>query len=322
MLEFNKLCVIIIFPSLIFTSWWSLKKCNQYHTQTASATHNATGTSLSFSRLKLAYIELSENSNSRLDRRFYLLNFTYRILQRDYQKNLFSKPILKLATASKKIPFWTYWDTGFDRAPLIVKKCNARLQTILPFDKYELYRLDDKSLNEYVDLPQQVVNNRKNMAKANYADLIRIELLTAYGGVWSDSTVYITSPIPNEVTEANFFAFKRSKEPVLLSSWFYSVKQPNNILLLWVRHITHEYWKTHSSQGYNDHHMIFESLRALLPIAKSTFEMSPWYSARLAHSLQSIMNRPFNRTTFEMEKSKSFAQKLTYKKKCTFLSEL
>ena len=299
-----------------------LPKCNQYHNQIAPAAHNAAGTSLSFSRLKLAYNELSENSNSRLNRRFYLLNFTYHILQRDYQKILFSKPILKLDTASKKIPFWTYWDIGFDRAPLIVKKCNARLQTILPLDKYELYRLDDKSLNEYVNLPQQIVNNRKNMAKANYADVIRIELLTAYGGVWSDSTVYIVSPIPNEVTEASFFAFKRSKDPFLHSSWFYNAKQPNNILLLWVRHITHEYWKTHSSQSYFDHHMIFEALRALLPIAKSTFEMSPWYSSLHAHSLQSIMTEPFNRTTFEMEKSKSFAQKLSYKKKCTFLSEL
>ena len=61
---------------------------------------------------------------------------------------------------------------------------------MFPYDKYELYRLDDKSLNEYVDLPKQIINNRKNMAAANYANLIRIELLTAYGGIWSDSTVY------------------------------------------------------------------------------------------------------------------------------------
>lgn len=243
-------------------------------------------------------------------------------MKRDHQKNLYYKPVNISITQNGKIPYWIYWNNGFGEAPAIVKKCNARLEKMLPSSKYQLHRLDDKVLNQYISLPQNIVNKRNNMGIAYYSDLIRIELLTSYGGIWSDATVYIASPIPNEIIEANFFAFKRNGDIALLSSWFLSAKQSNNILLLWIRHVMHEYWKTHSTYDYCDLHKIFEAIRSLLPIARTTFEMSPWYSAVKAHSLQSIMNKPFNKSVFEMQKSQSFVQKLTYKKKCTFLEEL
>lgn len=115
------------------------------------------------------------------------------------------------ALGSEKV-IWQYWEQGFAEAPDIVKSCTESV------DKwkgdYEVIRLDDKNLAEYIEFPDYVGAARRNMSRAHFSDLLRVCLLHLYGGIWMDATVFMSGPVPEYVFEGDFFVYQRdSAEP-------------------------------------------------------------------------------------------------------------
>lgn len=198
----------IIIRAIILSYLLLLWTLNYKYHLVSSAPAEILATNLSFSsRIDLARIELSEASKSGLQRRLYLLDFTDKIITRDWGKDISITPLDRSITKLGKTSYWTYWNKNFKKAPLLVRKCNARLTKMLPPNQYQIIHLDDKSLKHYVSFPKHIIDKRSAMTTTYFSDLIRLELLTSYGGMWGDATVYIASPVPDEVTDADFFAY-------------------------------------------------------------------------------------------------------------------
>lgn len=129
----------------------------------------------------------------------------------------------------KKI-IWMYWAQGWDNAPELVQQCRQSWETMNV--DYDVLALDERSLSDYIAL-SSVIKSRSDISMATLSDIIRLELLLKYGGVWADATLMCCKPLNEWLPEyynSGFFAFRNPGKDRLLSSWFL-VAEPDNVLL-------------------------------------------------------------------------------------------
>lgn len=102
---------------------------------------------------------------------------------------------------------WQLWLQGAENMPAIVKKCT---ESVKKFHGDNIILLTNENLNNYIQLPTYIVEKYKKgiITNANFSDIIRLSLLSRYGGCWVDSTIYLTDKIPDEILNADFFSFK------------------------------------------------------------------------------------------------------------------
>ena len=117
---------------------------------------------------------------------------------------------LKQFPQGKKI-IWQYWGQGIDEKtlPQVVAICFASVDKYK--GEYEVIRLCDDTVKDYVDLPDFIWQKRKDgqMGFTFFSDLLRLALLHTYGGVWLDATVLLTDFLPREYAEFDYFVFQR-----------------------------------------------------------------------------------------------------------------
>lgn len=119
------------------------------------------------------------------------------------------QPIKNIENSEKII--WQYWGQGFSKknVPEVVQMCFDSV------DKYKgdytVIRLCDDDLNKYIDLPQYVYEKYNNgtFGKAHFSDLVRLALLSTYGGVWLDATILLTAPLQDMLVNSIWFMYQR-----------------------------------------------------------------------------------------------------------------
>ena len=97
---------------------------------------------------------------------------------------------------------------------------------------WEFIFIDNKNLNEYIDFKTELKLNREKIPLQAQSDIIRINLLNKFGGVWVDSTCYCTKPLESWLPknlDSGFFAFNRPNTDRMISSWFLAAV-PNNYI--------------------------------------------------------------------------------------------
>jgi Capsular polysaccharide synthesis protein len=114
----------------------------------------------------------------------------------------------------KKI-IWQFWQQGIDEnTPKLVLTC---LNSVKKHSNgHEVILLSKQTLNEYIDeLPEFIWNKfgKGGFDFPKIANLVRLQLLSAYGGVWLDATIYLTKPLEEAWLQKDFFALQRSETP-------------------------------------------------------------------------------------------------------------
>lgn len=105
---------------------------------------------------------------------------------------------------------WIYWKQGFENAPDVVKAC---YKSVLKYrGDWQLITLTEKNKDEYIQLPEflERLHEAGEIGEANYSDIVRTMLLIQYGGIWLDATCLMTSEIPKEIEDADFFMFQNA----------------------------------------------------------------------------------------------------------------
>jgi hypothetical protein len=140
---------------------------------------------------------------------------------------------------------WFMWLQGFDSAPMLVKKCFVSWGTHNP--NWEIVFLDEGNIGTYLDF-QALPIRSKNISKQAISDLVRINLLAQYGGVWADATCFCHVSLDtwlNEYTKSGFFAFYRPWRDRLLGSWFLASTKHCRLISKW-RDESNEYWRNNN----------------------------------------------------------------------------
>ncbi|MCT4035107.1 capsular biosynthesis protein [Elizabethkingia anophelis] len=116
---------------------------------------------------------------------------------------------------------WQYWGQGIHASniPEIVHLCFVSVDQYK--GDYQVIRLDDNSIIDYIDLPDFVLEKRNNPSfnRTFFSDLLRLALLKAYGGVWLDATILMTGPLPQKLIDLDYFMFQRSEDALYKAYW-------------------------------------------------------------------------------------------------------
>ena len=103
-------------------------------------------------------------------------------------------------------PIWMMWYQGIETAPQIVLSC---MQSIIKNRaKHPVIIISKYNLEKYIKLPSYIMDKFTNniFSITHFSDIIRMALLSKYGGYWIDSTYLVTSPLTKVNT--SFFTLK------------------------------------------------------------------------------------------------------------------
>lgn len=124
------------------------------------------------------------------------------------KKNLVGKKII-----------WQYWAQGFNgQLPEVVRVCLDSVDRNK--GDYEVIRLSDETIDEYVNIPEYVWAKRGHgFSVTAFSNVLRLALLYTYGGVWLDATVLLTDSLPDDYTHYDFFMFQRDENEQHKEYW-------------------------------------------------------------------------------------------------------
>ncbi len=175
---------------------------------------------------------------------------------------------------------WCVWFQGWAQAPDLVRACAASWRRHNP--DWDIRLLSGDTLEAHLEpLP-----GPGNLPAEARSDVVRIELLHRFGGVWVDATVYCLRPLDSWIGHAmpgGFFAFNRPSPDVMLSSWFLAAERGSYIVDTWRRKVR-AYWQERSERDhYFWFHRLFAQAYAADPHFRAIWDATPKLSADGPH---------------------------------------
>jgi tetratricopeptide (TPR) repeat protein len=207
---------------------------------------------------------------------------------------------------------YVYWAQGMSGAPAVVQRCQEALHRLHPGGEVAVL---DESVWASLDVPartREVIRHRLTHG----SDVLRLELLARYGGIWLDATCLVRRPlVPEpaaELTASGFFAFERGTYRP--SSWLL-MSAPGDYIVTTLRAALHVYWENFDNlvDYYLIHHL-FEMLCQLDPPFRERWEASPRLSYKPARDFKAQMFEPYDEAQYLKLLNASFISKLSYKK--------
>jgi hypothetical protein len=211
---------------------------------------------------------------------------------------------------------WIFWWQGMDNAPLVVQKCYDSVKRNFPDWKITVLTADN--YQDYVSFPNYIEEKRNKgiISLTHFSDLMRLELLIKYGGLWLDATVFCTGHnIPRSILKSDIFVFQTQKpgadgHATLMSSWLIYAKA-NNHLLMSTQLLLYDYWKKSNQLiDYFLFHHFFTIASSRFPLEAAKI---PPFCNTVPHILLLHFFDKYDEDLFEDLKNMTCFHKLSYK---------
>ena len=267
----------------------------------------------------------------------YDLKLVGKICQKLYNENVYGKLkerrvynyLNKYINASEKNNFplnkiketipgevvWVCWFQGIENAPPVVKACIDSIKRHLS-KKVILITADNYT--QFVNMPEYISQKWKKgkIPPTHFSDILRVSLLSLYGGCWIDATVYLMDAVPHFMTSNSLFCFNVSKyglEFKLGGSWWMAAEEKQPIIVE-TRNVLYEYWKHENLLiDYFLLHKIFKKIIERKNEYLVIWNNKPYIEVGHTHILHAYLNKPFDLNKLNEIKSLSVVQKLTHK---------
>ena len=216
---------------------------------------------------------------------------------------------------------WTMWWQGVENAPELVKMC---------FDSFNRYKgghtlkvITRDNFRDYVNLPDYVFERVDSGAVTltHLSDIVRFCLLYEHGGLWLDSTIFVTNGIPENIFELDYYTVRRpfpqKNYNIVKNRWtnFLHASKKGNFLCNFVLNFFLEYWRT--QRHMIDYFLIDYALYTAyteIPRCRLILDSVPEVKSDI-YRLESLLNEKWSPETFrEIEQDTHFS-KLTYKRR-------
>ncbi len=147
---------------------------------------------------------------------------------------------------------WIFWWQGKESMPDIVKACFNSVQKIYT---NRVVLITKENFKQYVDIPNYILEklDKKIMTITHFSDILRACLLSIYGGIWLDATIYLAGDITQDLINLPFYTNNiqdgdKYNGYVSKGRWsaFFMSGAKNNPIFVGLRDIFFEYWKTHN----------------------------------------------------------------------------
>lgn len=139
-------------------------------------------------------VERARIAHDRYVKNFLAEKYSY-VVERYAKSVINNKTCPKVAPKDYQIFYG--WLQGEENLSVLARCCYNSLKKNA--GAYKVTFIDEKNYSDYVDIPQYIFDKYKagKMKPAHFADVIRINLLERYGGLWLDSTILVTEPLEN-----------------------------------------------------------------------------------------------------------------------------
>ncbi len=184
----------------------------------------------------------------------------YKMLEKKYYYLIKDRKIPNDFEYEKSDKVFGCWMQGYENAPLTIQNGYNSFKKFLP-DRDIIFITED-NMSDYVNFPDYIIEKWKKgiISNTHFADLLRAELISKYGGIWCDYTAQCIGDFPEYMTDSPLFVFNninRGDETIVASSWYLSACK-NNYIITAVRDMLLEYWKRENvAYHYLIYHMFF-----------------------------------------------------------------
>ena len=138
---------------------------------------------------------------------------------------------------------WFCWFQGLDNAPELIrinlKSWRERNPT------WEIVVLDNSNISNFVNLEAILGENIEFISPASMSDVLRVNLLEKYGGVWVDATTFCNTALDEWLYESmyeGFFGLKNGSNDRIVSTFFIACEAKHPLISAWKKE-TNLYWK-------------------------------------------------------------------------------
>lgn len=212
---------------------------------------------------------------------------------------------------------WVCWLQGEEQLPLIPQLCLKSIKKNA--NGHNVIVLDATNISDYVQLPEYVWRKFKkgDISPAHFSDILRMELLRQHGGFWIDATIFLTSPIPDEIFNSSYYTVKLQPFGNYISqcrwSGFFQWSKPHSPVANIVSQMFRNYWAKESTlldYFFIDHaiDMAYKSNES----ARMQIDEVPFNNPNL-YKLQSLLLEPFSQQLLGDICKDTFAFKLNWK---------
>lgn len=172
-------------------------------------------------------------------------NKNYCYLKKHYSDYLSTIDYKRSSIKHECNDIWICWFQGMENAPLLVKKCYESVKRNMP--EKEIHVITSENMFQYVDFPEWIIEKWKRgiITNTHVSDLLRMELLIRYGGLWLDATVFLTGRIPEYVFKNEIFMYTHSNPDditISYNNWLIFAYKENHLLKI-MRDVMYEFWK-------------------------------------------------------------------------------
>jgi hypothetical protein len=103
------------------------------------------------------------------------------------------------------LPVWIFWWQGEKQMPALVKTCYNSIKSNTP-NCHPVILLTQDNYEEFIQLPAWIIDKfkAKEFTITHFSDILRSYLLFNYGGLWLDSTMFVTQQIPESLFHNDF----------------------------------------------------------------------------------------------------------------------
>lgn len=100
---------------------------------------------------------------------------------------------------------WFMWWQGMKNAPPIVKLCLSAIKQNFPDG--EINVITNETLSQTITLPSYIYEKLYNqtLSIVHLSDILRLTLLSRFGGLWVDATLFSTKKLPSEIFEIPYY---------------------------------------------------------------------------------------------------------------------
>ncbi|MDT0631202.1 capsular polysaccharide synthesis protein [Rubrivirga litoralis] len=182
---------------------------------------------------------------------------------------------------------WTMWDQGEAAAPPLVRAALDSWREVNP--GWDVTVLDADTVGDWIEMPRLP----RHVTRTAKSEVVRLRLLSRYGGAWADATAICLRPLDDWVDRAaasGRFAFARPQPARHLASWFLASQPADPVFEAWRRWCEPYITAPLKPAAYLWMHYTFEWLLREDPRAAAAWAGVPRLSARGPHVLQRALD--------------------------------
>ncbi len=148
---------------------------------------------------------------------------------------------------------WVFWAQGFESAPDLVRMCSSRFNEVCG-DAVVYLTMDN--IADYVSFPPHVIEKvrDKRITLTHFSDLLRLALLSQYGGLWVDSTCWMSDDCLDVLRSGDLCTLRSAPQalPKYIANgkwvvWTIGSNYSSTTLFSVARDIIYRYWELNDS---------------------------------------------------------------------------